>query len=74
LQLQVKMEKAVAQAFATSQLSLQGGDADRALNLFTPTGTSVLVEGKLTRTPEGTKQVKDGPRLHVHDAHALYWH
>lgn len=27
------------------------------LKVLTPTGTSVLIEGELTATPEGTKQV-----------------
>ena len=34
------------------------GDAVGGLNKLCPTGTSVLVEGTLAQTPEGTKQVR----------------
>lgn len=54
--LQVKLPKEVAQAYALAQLQASEGDAERALSLFTATGTAVLVQGKLTTTPEGTKQ------------------
>ena len=47
----------MAQAYALAQLQASEGDAERALSLFTATGTAVLVQGKLTTTPEGTKQV-----------------
>ena len=67
--LQVKLPKEVAQAYALAQLQASEGDAERALSLFTATGTAVLVQGKLTTTPEGTKQVC--PMLLLH--HALSW-
>ena len=65
--LQVKLPKEVAQAYALAQLQANEGDAERALSLFTATGTAVLVQGKLTTTPEGTKQVCTMLLLH----HAL---
>jgi hypothetical protein len=38
-------------------LSKEVAEAVGGLKLITPTGTSVLVEGELSPTPEGTKQV-----------------
>ena len=67
--LQVKLPKEVAQAYALAQLQASEADAERALSLFTATGTAVLVQGKLTTTPEGTKQVCTMLLLH----HALSW-
>ena len=55
--LQVKLPKEVAQAYALAQLQANEAHAERALSLFTATGTAVLVQGKLTTTPGGTKQV-----------------
>eukprot|EP00983_Pelagomonas_calceolata_P028211 883430-Pelagomonas_calceolata.AAC.7 len=37
-------------------MSKEVADQVGGLKLLTPTGTSVLVEGELTPTPEGTKQ------------------
>ena len=34
-------------------------EAIGGLKKLTPTGTSVLIEGTLAQTPEGTKQVRD---------------
>ena len=59
----------MAQAYALAQLQVSEGDAERALSLFTATGTAVLVQGKLTTTPEGTKQVCTVLPLH----HAVSW-
>lgn len=55
--LQVKLSKDVAQAYALAKLGQGQEQADKALALFTATGTAVLIQGKLTKTPEGTKQV-----------------
>jgi len=38
-------------------LSKEVADQIGGMKLVTPTGSSVLIEGELTPTPEGTKQV-----------------
>ena len=48
------MSLVIIQVLVTKEVAEESG---LTLNKLTPTGTSVLVEGELAATPEGTKQV-----------------